>query len=54
MRASGVLMGISSLPSSYGIGCFSREAYEFVDMETLLISPALLLQETRILSAWKI
>lgn len=31
MRASGVLMGISSLPSSYGIGCFSREAYEFVD-----------------------
>lgn len=31
MRASGVLMGISSIPSKYGIGCFSREAYEFVD-----------------------
>ena len=31
MRASGVLMAVSSLPSEYGIGCFSREAYEFVD-----------------------
>ena len=31
MRASGVLMAISSLPSKYGIGCFSKEAYEFVD-----------------------
>ena len=31
MRASGILMGISSLPSRYGIGCFSKEAYEFVD-----------------------
>ena len=31
MRASGVLLPISSLPSKYGIGCFSREAYEFVD-----------------------
>ena len=31
MRASGVLMPISSLPSKYGIGCFSKEAYEFVD-----------------------
>lgn len=24
-------MSVSSLPSPYGIGCFSREAYEFVD-----------------------
>lgn len=31
MRQSGVLLAISSLPSRYGIGCFSKEAYEFVD-----------------------
>lgn len=31
MRASGILCPISSLPSKYGIGCFSKEAYEFVD-----------------------
>lgn len=31
MRASGVLLPISSIPSNYGIGCFSKEAYEFVD-----------------------
>lgn len=31
MRASGILMGISSIPSKYGIGCFSKEAYDFVD-----------------------
>lgn len=31
MRTSGVLLPISSLPSAYGIGCFSKEAYEFVD-----------------------
>ena len=31
MRASGVLLPISSLPSAYGIGSFSKEAYEFVD-----------------------
>ncbi len=31
MRASGVLLPISSLPSKYGIGCFSKEAYKFVD-----------------------
>lgn len=31
MRTSGVLMPVSSLPSRYGIGCFSKEAYEFVD-----------------------
>lgn len=31
MRASGVLMPILSLPSKHGIGCFSKEAYEFVD-----------------------
>ena len=31
MRASGILLPVSSLPSAYGIGCFSKEAYEFVD-----------------------
>lgn len=31
MRASGILLPISSIPSSYGIGTFSKEAYEFVD-----------------------
>ena len=32
MRESGILMPIFSLPSKYGIGCFSKEAYEFVDL----------------------
>lgn len=32
MRRSGVLMPISSIPSAYGIGTFSTQAYEFVDM----------------------
>ena len=31
MRASGILMHISSLPSEYGIGTFGREARRFVD-----------------------
>ncbi len=31
MRASGILLPVSSLPSAYGIGCFSKEAYEFAD-----------------------
>lgn len=30
-RAAGILLPISSLPSKYGIGCFSKSAYEFVD-----------------------
>ena len=30
-RAGGILLPISSLPSKYGIGCFSKTAYEFVD-----------------------
>ena len=30
-RSCGVLLPISSLPSRYGIGCFSTEAYRFVD-----------------------
>ncbi|MBR4831668.1 MAG: 4-alpha-glucanotransferase [Butyrivibrio sp.] len=30
-RACGVLLPIFSLPSKYGIGTFSKEAYEFVD-----------------------
>ena len=31
MRRSGILMPVSSIPSAYGIGAFSKEAYEFVD-----------------------
>ena len=31
MRGSGILLPITSIPSKYGIGCFSKEAYEFVD-----------------------
>ena len=30
-RASGILLPIASLPSKYGIGCFSKEAYDFID-----------------------
>lgn len=30
-RASGILLPVTSLPSKYGIGCFSEEAYSFVD-----------------------
>lgn len=30
-RAAGILLSITSLPSKYGIGCFSKEAYDFVD-----------------------
>ncbi len=31
MRASGILLPVSSLPSEYGIGAFDRSAYDFVD-----------------------
>ncbi len=31
MRKSGILLAVSSIPSKYGIGTFSKEAYEFVD-----------------------
>ena len=31
MRASGILLPVFSLPNKYGIGSFSKEAYEFVD-----------------------
>lgn len=31
MRKCGVLLPVFSLPSKYGIGCFSKEAYEFID-----------------------
>lgn len=31
MRASGILLPVFSLPGKYGIGCFSKEAYRFVD-----------------------
>ena len=31
-RASGILLPVFSLPSKYGIGCFSKEAYRFIDL----------------------
>lgn len=31
-RTSGILLPVSAIPSKYGIGAFSKEAYEFVDM----------------------
>ncbi len=31
MRKSGVLLPVTCLPSKYGIGCFSKSAYDFVD-----------------------
>ena len=31
MRASGILLPVTSLASPYGIGCFSKEAYEWID-----------------------
>lgn len=31
MRQAGILMAVSSLPSKYGIGCFSKEAYRFIE-----------------------
>lgn len=30
-RNAGILLAVSSLPSRYGIGCFSKAAYDFVD-----------------------
>ncbi len=30
-RAAGILLPVTSLPSRYGIGCFSKEAYDFID-----------------------
>lgn len=30
-RSSGILLPVTSLPSDYGIGCFDREAYKFID-----------------------
>ena len=60
-RECGVLLPISSLPSKYGIGCFSKSAYEFVDQLKAagqgcwhLISPSLLLQEILISSVLRI
>ena len=31
MRAAGILLPVFSLPGEYGIGCFSKEAYDFID-----------------------
>lgn len=35
MKKAGILLPITSLPSKYGIGCFSKSAYEFVDFLSL-------------------
>ena len=32
MRRNGILLPITSLPSKYGIGSFSKEAYDFIDI----------------------
>lgn len=32
MRKSGILLPVASLPSKYGIGAFSKSAYDFVEM----------------------
>ncbi len=32
MRKCGVLLPVSAIPSQYGIGAFSREAYTFIDL----------------------
>lgn len=32
MRRNGMLLPVASLPSKYGIGAFSKEAYDFIDM----------------------
>ena len=34
MRRSGMLLPITSLPSKYGIGSFSKESYDFIDILT--------------------
>ena len=31
MRASGILLPVFSIPSAHGIGCFSKEAYQWID-----------------------
>lgn len=31
MRKSGILLHVSSIPSKYGIGTFSKQAYDFID-----------------------
>ena len=30
-KLAGILLPITSLPSEYGVGCFSQSAYDFVD-----------------------
>lgn len=32
IRGAGILLSVSSLPSEYGIGCFSQSAYGFIDV----------------------
>ncbi len=56
MRECGILLPIASLPSKYGIGAFSKEAYEFVDQlkaaghqMSAHMSPVHRSQESRIL-----
>ena len=67
MRASGILLPVSSLPSKYGIGCFSKSAFEWIDFlqesgqtfwQILPLGPTSYgdsrrLREIRILFLWK-
>ena len=41
-RKAGILMPIFSLPSKYGIGSFSKEAYKFINGETFNVTPQML------------
>ena len=54
-RKCGALLPISSLPSKYGIGCFDKKAYEFVDAlkeagqsywQILPLGPAMVIRPT--------
>lgn len=38
MRTSGILLPVASLPSKYGIGAFSKEAYKFVEGRSELLA----------------
>ena len=69
-RGAGVLLAITSLPSSYGIGTLGEAAFQFVDLlvdlkqryfrsvlpvlETVRISPTPHLPETHISLIWMI
>jgi len=62
MRECGMLLPVASLPSRYGIGAFSKEAYDFIDTlkaagqsfwQIRPTSPFRPLREIHILLIWK-